>query len=345
MEGMHENQMWPRLFQSDLYNVALIDPFLEGSDTLLAISGYATPAMASWHFTELTKQRRGPVNIHLIIGMTAEDGLSVDSHAGFQSLVASVTSTPGIGRFTCSYVYGPTSVHAKTYVWLKGNRPTASFMGSANYTQRGFGVFSENNREELLQDADPGSILDYYQHIEHMSVSCTANNVDQMIMLHRNFHHERDLYVPEDLPNFYIVGDNSGVLEECRLTLLDSHTGQTGTRSGLNHGQRPGRDANQAYIPVPVRVQARGFFPPAGGQFTVTTDDGRTMLMACGGTGGKNLMTPQRNSLLGEYFRERLGLASGEYVSAETLRHYRSTADVTFHKIDDETYLMDFSPN
>lgn len=337
-------QMWPRLFQSDLCNVALIDPFLQGSDTLLAVSGYATPAMASWHFTELIKQRRGPVNIHLVIGMTAEDGLSLDSHAGFQSLVASVASTPGMGRFSCSYVYGPKSVHSKAYVWLRGNMPTASFMGSANYTQRGFGIFSENNREELLQDADPGSILDYYQRLEDMSVSCTASNVDRTIRLHRNFHDERDLYIPEDFPNFYIDGD-PGTLEECRLTLLDSHTGQTGTRSGLNHGQRPGRDANQAYIPVPVGVQASGFFPPAGGQFTVTTDDGRSMLMACGGTGGKNLMTSQKNSLLGEYFRDRLGLESGEYVSTEALRHYRYTADVAFHKIDDETYLMDFSPN
>lgn len=337
-------QIWPSLFQSDLYSVALIRPFLEGADTLLAVSGYATPAMASWHLTELTKQRRGPVNIHLIIGMTAEDGLSVDSHAGFKSLVRSARSTPEMGHFSCSYVHGTVSVHSKAYVWLTGDRPTTSFIGSANYTQTGFGVFSEN-REELLQSADPYAILGYYQRLEDRVVSCTASNVDQKISLYRNFYDERDLYAPEDVSEFYLVEDNPSSLEECRLTLLDSRTGQTGTRSGLNHGQRAGRDTNQAYIPVPVSVQARGFFPPAGGQFTVTTDDGKTMLMACGGTGGKNLMTPQRNSLLGEYFRRRLGVASGEYVTTEALRRHRYTADVVFHKIDAETYLMDFSPN
>jgi len=153
------------------------------------------------------------------------------------------------------------------------------------------------------------------------------------------------MFRPEKSPDIDVSGQNQVTLEERRLTLLDSHTGQTGTRSGLNHGQRDGRDPNQAYIPVPVHVQETGFFPPDGVQFTVRTDDDRSMLMACGGTGGKNLMTPQRNSLLGEYFRSRLGLSSGEYVTTETLTSYRSTADVVFRKIDTESYLMDFSPN
>jgi len=31
-------------------------------------------------------------------------------------------------------------------------------------------------------------------------------------------------------------------------------------RSGLNWGQRPGRDPNQAYLSVPVEIQRSGFF-------------------------------------------------------------------------------------
>lgn len=56
-------------------------------------------------------------------------------------------------------------------------------------------------------------------------------------------------------------------------------------------------------------------------------------------------MTAQKNSLLGEYFRFRMGLPSGAYVHKDDLTNYRRTADVVFRKIDDETYLMDFSPN
>lgn len=48
------------------------------------------------------------------------------------------------------------------------------------------------------------------------------------------------------------------------------------------------------------------------------------------------------HALLGEYFRNRLGLANGAYVTAADLRSYGRT-DVTFIKIDEEHYYMDFS--
>ena len=51
---------------------------------------------------------------------------------------------------------------------------------------------------------------------------------------------------------------------------------------------------------------------------------------------------PASNALLGEYFRNRLGLANGAYVTAADLRSYGRT-DVTFIKIDEEHYYMDFS--
>ena len=56
----------------------------------------------------------------------------------------------------------------------------------------------------------------------------------------------------------------------------------------------------------------------------------------------KAITTPASNALLGEYFRNRLGLANGAYVTATDLRSYGRT-DVTFIKIDEEHYYMDFS--
>lgn len=56
----------------------------------------------------------------------------------------------------------------------------------------------------------------------------------------------------------------------------------------------------------------------------------------------KAITTPASNALLGEYFRNRLGLANGAYVTAADLRSYGRT-DVTFIKIDEEHYYMDFS--
>lgn len=56
----------------------------------------------------------------------------------------------------------------------------------------------------------------------------------------------------------------------------------------------------------------------------------------------KALTTPLGNSLLGEYFRRRLGVGNGEFVSIENLQEY-GRDDVAFTKIDEEQYYMDFS--
>lgn len=57
---------------------------------------------------------------------------------------------------------------------------------------------------------------------------------------------------------------------------------------------------------------------------------------------GAGIETPHNNSLIGEYFRNRLGLPNGAFVKKEDLIRYGRT-DVTFYKIDDENYYMDFS--
>jgi hypothetical protein len=56
----------------------------------------------------------------------------------------------------------------------------------------------------------------------------------------------------------------------------------------------------------------------------------------------KAVHTPHNNSLIGEYFRSRLGVPSGGPVKLINLNRY-GRHDVDFYKIDDETYFMDFS--
>ena len=56
----------------------------------------------------------------------------------------------------------------------------------------------------------------------------------------------------------------------------------------------------------------------------------------------KAITTPASNALLGEYFRNRLGLGNGAYIEKRHLQAY-GRMDVTFYKIDDEQYYMDFS--
>ena len=74
------------------------------------------------------------------------------------------------------------------------------------------------------------------------------------------------------------------------------------------------------------------------------TDDDKVLICTRAQQSGKAIHTPHNNSLIGEYFRNRLGVGNGEPVTLENLIAYGRT-DVTFYKIDDETYFMDFSVN
>lgn len=56
----------------------------------------------------------------------------------------------------------------------------------------------------------------------------------------------------------------------------------------------------------------------------------------------KAITTPLSNAQLGEYFRNRLGKANGEYIWRKDLESYGRT-NVTFYKLDEEQFYMDFS--
>lgn len=121
-----------------------------------------------------------------------------------------------------------------------------------------------------------------------------------------------------------------------------------GSRSSLNWGQREGRNPDQAYIPIPSDIGASDFFPKQGIIFTVLTDDGHVFqcVTAQTGSGGapKAIETPFDNSALGRYFRKRLGIGSGIFVTKEALLKYGRT-DVEFVRLSDSTYFMNFGLN
>ena len=112
--------------------------------------------------------------------------------------------------------------------------------------------------------------------------------------------------------------------------------------SGLNWGQRPGREQNQAYLAIPSEIQKSNFFPPPSIEFLVVTDDGIQWKCARRQANGKAIHTIDNNSIIGLYFRKRLGLEPGDLVTyAHLLRYGRN--DVSFYKKSDYHYFMDFS--
>lgn len=132
------------------------------------------------------------------------------------------------------------------------------------------------------------------------------------------------------------------IVDSVKLSLLDSRTGETHLSSGLNWGQRDNREPNQAYIPVPVKIVRMGFFPLNGVHFDVFTDDHQHLTLRLEQDNDKAITTPENNSILGKYFRYRLGLTSGQFVTRKHLENYGRT-DVTFSKTRDGKFLLDFS--
>ena len=113
-------------------------------------------------------------------------------------------------------------------------------------------------------------------------------------------------------------------------------------RSGLNWGQRPGREPNQAYLSVPVDIQRGGFFPDRGEVFIVECDDGFSMKCVRSQENGKAIETPTDNSIIGTYFRNRLGVRSGHMVTVDHLHLYgRTSVDIYYR--NDHLYYLDFS--
>ena len=130
--------------------------------------------------------------------------------------------------------------------------------------------------------------------------------------------------------------------EEKQTLSFLTNSGEVPTTSSLNWGQREHRDPNQAYIPLPAKVSKTGFFPLNKRYFTVVADDGECFIMRVEQAGNKAITTPSDNSEIGRYFRNRLGIHEGEKVIKEHFEKY-GRSDVTFTKLDDEHFLMDFS--
>jgi hypothetical protein len=317
------------MYHSDFRDLVLLDPIREGAEHLKIISGYATHTMASWHITEIAAQGLNPIDITLIVGMCQFDGISNSVHNGFIGIMGR-NDTPQQSNLTCQYVIEGVPVHSKLYIWERNGTAYRAFMGSANYTQSAF----SRQRRELIQECSVGMATVYYDKIERNSMYCNHAEITDKIMLTQ----AHPVLSAEENP---LVSVRGADVQSVTLSLL-SRTGEPGMRSGLNWGQRDGREPNQAYIPLPADIARSGFFPLNKQQFSVLTDDGNQLILRVEQQNDKAITTPLNNSLIGEYFRRRIGAANGVYIGRQDLEKYGRT-NVTFYKLDDEQFVMDFS--
>jgi len=292
-----------------------------------------------FHHAEKLKKQELDVKIHLIVGMTARNGLSKTNHLGFQNLMEYELA----GNFECSYLIDRPPIHSKVYSWFHHNTPVKGFTGSANYSQQ---AFVGKLQGEVITECCPSQAYDYYQSLVDNSIFCTHQDVENLISLYNDSIGQP---AQEDVGGNSKSGSSFG-LEKVTVSLISMQLGDVAPSSGLNWGHRKtnkstyNRNLNEAYIQLPAKVYKSDFFPIRSTHFTVSTDDGKTLICtrAQKDNRGHAIETPHNNGLLGEYFRHRLDLANGKLVSLSDLQLYGRT-DIDFYKIDEENYFMDFS--
>lgn len=314
-----------------LVNNILLDPIRMGANKLIILSGYASHNMVSWHIKEINEHKLPPINIALTVGMCPTNGVNLDVHEGLKGLTNLHDSK--YSSFVCQYVFRGSPIHAKIYIWLKNDIPFKAYTGSANYTQNGF---SPQQREYIVE-CDPIHAYDYYKEIEQDTITCNHHEIEEYICI------KKDIVF-----DFEATSKTNQTEQKDKVTLsLLTNKGDVGFGSGINWGIRRNgtkREPNQAYIPVPAYIARSGFFPLNKIHFSAVTDDHKQLIFRIEQDNNKALTTPLNNSLLGEYIRNRIGVANGAFITKADLENYGRT-DVTFYKIDEEQFYMDFSVN
>lgn len=320
----------------------MLQPYRDGADRISIVSGYATASMLFRHIQALNPDNNVdnssllpcPIDIDLVVGMHALSGVPIQVHKAFLSILRSITD----GNVNISYVVGDAEVHSKLYVWWRDGVPFKSFLGSANYSQIAFDRQNDNSRMEIMYPADPVSSIIYFDRIKNRSIDINHQELqDRLKLISDSSNFTKTANTLVDVDKF-----SAEKYSIQNISLLNGRTGKTPARSGINHGQRPNRNPDQAYLPISTELQRSGFFPGLHTVLTFITDDDQVFFMRRGGAGGKNMMTIPSNSDLGRYLRYRIGVSSGAYVNESDLLAYGRTY-VSIQRLAHDQYFMNFN--
>ncbi len=321
------------LLTSNLFDEILLEPAKRGARELFVVSGYASASMVTKHFEVAARELSIDLAIDLHIGMSGRDGLSRNTLLGLQSIPRQI----GGKTFNCSLSTRGESNHSKVYVWCDDSGPREAFLGSSNYTQLGFGISnSATNHKEICVPIDPVAGFEYVLASAKGGISYKSPNISDFLDLYDDFAEPRHEATESQLPG-------SNFVDLPLVMTRPSENGEVHRKSGLNWGQREGRDPDQAYIPIPSAIAKENFFPGKGIHFQVVTDDGEAFICTVAQDGDKALETPSDNSILGKYFRKKLGLVSGAFIQKENLAKFGSNL-VRIYKDTDDYFRLSFQP-
>lgn len=309
---------WP-----NLYREIIEKPYISGRRRLKIITGFASAA-----FVHHVLYSFDDLHIEIILGMAKAQPITIWDHNEYIKLINDTN------RLEVYYYIGYPPIHSKAILW--GRTLTAgeiAFIGSANFSWNGF-----KDYQEIMTPTDSDNVRIIFPQKSDL-ISCTDPAVFKRITVS----YQRDQ--SSNKINTSAVGAAIKGRPFVVLSLISERSGEVPLRSGLNWGQRPGRELNQAYIAIPKKIHYEnpGFFPERGEEFTIITDDGESIICVVAQDNDKAIESSQDNSILGKYFRKRLSLPLGALVRTQDLDNY-GRRSISIHKIDNETYFMDFDP-
>ncbi|CAL2064113.1 restriction endonuclease PLD domain-containing protein [Tenacibaculum sp. 190524A05c] len=319
----------------NLYNEILVNPIVDNEvNELYIVSGYASATFLRRHIHEIESLGIEDFRINLIVGMPSKKS---DHNAFLQIHEDYENNVKGY------YYNGNVPVHSKVYSWLNKENPIFGFSGSANYSQYGF--FSNKQVNQMNVD-NPAEIKAFYDSLLNNSIYIPDTVVEENVL-------ER---IPK-IEGSILPGQISWIEADksVRISFLQAN-GILPARSGLNWGQREEkrtnrltgevtyiqREPDQAYLSIKKDARKEDFLPEKGFTFSMLTDDDKVMDCVVAQDGRKGVQTTDDNSELGRYIRDRLNVPHGTFLTVEHLEEYGRT-DFTLIKIDDETFLFDFS--
>ena len=327
---------------------------LRPCDSLKIITAFTDCDRISTHIINLADGIKAnrfvkTLSIEIILGMT-KTSLSEKKHADICRLIGYINSSRNMPKVTCRYIVSGAEVHSKLYIWncsdeMCGQIPEIAYCGSLNYTMNAF-----YKRRETVSICDSMEAYKYYESLLPDTLDCFDSTIYEKL---KNVINNTPLMI-DDVDNSekdYLEYDKEIPVATITVSLLRADGTDTGYGSGINWGIRKNgtkRNPNQAYIPYNKQDKVEGFFPdrlsPSDENcpiFKVITKDYGSFYMRMAQQGNKALHSAENNSILGEWIRKRLGVASGGYVTKQMLELYGKTY-VTFRKYQDGTYLLDF---
>ena len=329
------------LLIDNLYKDALLSPFKnENVSDLTVVTGYSDPQMVSRHFRDLDEDR---FKLKLFVGMH-------DTNHRKHHLYRRLMTDKYSGRFECYYATRTEKVHSKVYQWGNSEKNDICFIGSANYSQNGLINIVQ---KELLYRLPPEvneTINNYVGPIINGAVLCTEPAADELIGSRGKPPDPEPAQGFGELPTLRngksIQLPPRNGLPGVRISQLESRTVTTlGEISALNWGQREERaNKDEAYIRVPTDAHRMDFFPPKGHTFIIRDiDDEDEIFIAVRVSGeyGKGINSTEDNSLIGKYFKKKLGVPFGKPITLQDLEKYGKTY-VDFYKVDEEDFLIEF---